>query len=73
MMMSGGAKKWATADGWMARGSSSDADEGDDAARRRERRGSGSGAVNDVEQRSGGALPDRLIPDETQQRVDNEA
>ncbi|KAK9095094.1 hypothetical protein Scep_026563 [Stephania cephalantha] len=29
---------------------------------------SGSGAVNDVEQRRGGALPDRSIPDETQQQ-----
>ncbi|KAK9157290.1 hypothetical protein Scep_003864 [Stephania cephalantha] len=29
---------------------------------------SGSGAVNDAEQRRGGALPDRLIPDETQQQ-----
>ncbi|KAK9148827.1 hypothetical protein Scep_007584 [Stephania cephalantha] len=28
----------------------------------------GSGAVNDVEQRCGGALPDRSIPDETQQK-----
>ncbi|KAK9118811.1 hypothetical protein Scep_016904 [Stephania cephalantha] len=30
--------------------------------------GSGNGTVNDVEQRRGGALPDRSIPDETQQQ-----
>ncbi|KAK9119712.1 hypothetical protein Scep_017805 [Stephania cephalantha] len=42
---------------------------GSDAGKEEERWiSSGSGAVNGVEQRRGGALPDRSIPDETQQQ-----